>query len=257
MSLEITWDINRFSVRNLIFPFSSVVSRFNGTSTECGSSFRCNNQWSQGFYPSTDCTTGTPHLHRHQYPPQYNQQFANGGNPIHFNCRSTVPPPHGRLQKSLSFAFQTPMMNDPHHQSYQNQLNSINYPEQSHSRWWTFDLLAKFLLLISLFVSTDVICTINRTSTAIPTRPEWILGAAACPKVWHIRTATFTGTTTVPSPRISIAATRGSPFKCSSKSRRLFDRKLIGETALFAFAFMLWKDLWRSRHKTSHSLIFF
>lgn len=119
----------------------SILSRANGTSTEHGSSFRCNNQWSQGFYPSTDCTTSTPHHHRHHYPPQYNQQFANGGNPIHFNCRSTVPPPHGRLQKSLSFAFQTPMMNDPHHQSYQNQLNSINYPERSYSRWWTLNLL--------------------------------------------------------------------------------------------------------------------
>lgn len=49
-----------------------------------------------------------------------------------------MPPPHGRLQKSLSFAFQTPtMMNEMYHQSCQSQLNSINYPERSYSRWWT------------------------------------------------------------------------------------------------------------------------
>jgi hypothetical protein len=119
------------------FNHSSIVSRFNGTSTECGSSFRCNNQWqSQGFYPQNECATVTPHHHLH-YPPQYNQQFgaSNGGNSIHFNCRSTVPPPHGRLQKSLSFAFQTPaMMNEMCQPSHPNQSNSVNYPERSYSR---------------------------------------------------------------------------------------------------------------------------
>ncbi|CAG9797686.1 unnamed protein product [Chironomus riparius] len=123
----------------------SVLSRYNGTSTDCagsgvGSSFRCNNpQWPGAYYPSSDCTTGTPHHHHHpNYPPQYNHQFPNGTpvNP-HRNCRSnnnnsSALPPHGRLQKSLSFAFQTPaMMNEPNRGSCQNQ---INYPERSFSR---------------------------------------------------------------------------------------------------------------------------
>ncbi|CRL00633.1 CLUMA_CG013893, isoform A [Clunio marinus] len=114
----------------------SIISRFNGTSTDCGSSIRCNNQWPQAYYPSTECAQTTPH-HHHHFPPQYNQQFSavNGSNAIHYNCRASVPPPHGRLQKSLSFAFQTPaMMNEWYHQGCQNQLNSINYPHRSYSR---------------------------------------------------------------------------------------------------------------------------
>lgn len=115
----------------------SISSRFNGTSTEFGSSVRCNSQYPQAYYPPAECATSTPH-HHHHYPPQYNQQFGVVNGVGHFNCRSTIPPPHGRLQKSLSFAFQTPqMMNEMYHPSCQNQLNSINYPERSYSRWWT------------------------------------------------------------------------------------------------------------------------
>jgi len=108
-----------------------------------GSSFRCNNpQWPGAYYPSSECTTGTPHHHHHQhYPPQYNHQFANGtaANPHRSyrssNNNSSALPPHGRLQKSLSFAFQTPaMMNETNRGSCQNQLNTINYPERSFSR---------------------------------------------------------------------------------------------------------------------------
>ncbi|KAG5674643.1 hypothetical protein PVAND_004597 [Polypedilum vanderplanki] len=128
----------------------SILSRYNGTSTDCSgggpnSSFRCNNNpWPAAYYPSTaECSNATPH-HHHHYPPQYNQ-FSNGvvassttpatAASFHHNCRNGALP-HGRLQKSLSFAFQTPaMMNELYHgNSCQNQLNSINYPERSFSR---------------------------------------------------------------------------------------------------------------------------
>jgi hypothetical protein len=131
----------------------SILSR----TGECASSFRCGvgvggngnqqQQWqTQVYYPSTNVT---PHHHHHyNNHSQQNGVVATGiglngsvGNFNQFsNCRSTVPPPgHGRLQKSLSFAFQTPsaMMNEIWQQqpNCQNQLSSINYPPQrSHSR---------------------------------------------------------------------------------------------------------------------------
>lgn len=158
----------------------SIVSHFNnGASTECGSSFRCNNQWSQAYYPSTECATATPH-HHHHYPPQYNQQFSAAATPIRYNCRATIPPHgHGRLQKSLSFAFQTPaMMNEMCHQSYQNQSNSINYPERSYSRWWAHyinHIIAHFILVSFVLRSfADVICTTRSINMPIlPTPTEW------------------------------------------------------------------------------------
>lgn len=144
----------------------SIVSRYNGTSSggECGnSSFRCNNpqQWTPGaYYPSNtaECTSNTPHhLHSHQHhyppqvlPPQYNgyhhpQQSSNS------NGNVANLPPHGRLQKSLSFAFTTPaMMNEALHPSCQNQLNSINYPERSYSRWVIAHMKIIFLFLLPL-----------------------------------------------------------------------------------------------------------
>lgn len=143
----------------------SILSRNNGTS-ECtgssnvgNSSFRCNNQWSGAYYPSNECSTTTPH-HHHRYPPQYNQ-FANGST-SNFNNNNqrnnnNVLPPHGRLQKSLSFAFQTPaMLNEMNHQqpgSCHNQSNSINYPERSYSR---FASLKNFYYNLSSIITFSV-----------------------------------------------------------------------------------------------------
>lgn len=170
-------------ISNLSQLFRSIVSHFNGTSTECGSSFRCNNnQWPQAFYPSADCTTNTPH-HHHHYPPQYNQQFGvvNPGNHIHYNCRSTVPPPHGRLQKSLSFAFQTPsMMNEAYHQSYQNQLNSINYPERSSSRWRFLMVLLIYFIIASYFSLCLLHLQMWHVSTATPA-----FSPSSATRLWH------------------------------------------------------------------------
>ena len=228
-----SWINKRCFIANFNW-IRSINSRFNGTSaTECGSSFRCNNQWSsQGYYPSTDCTSSTPH-HHHHYPPQYSQQFTNGGNSIHYNCRSTIPPPHGRLQKSLSFAFQTPsMMNEPYHQSYQNQLNSINYPERSYSRWWLVGIFSRnlFLKVFSsssfFFVSlslTDVICIINNTNTLAITWMEWVQEVEAfrtskLSKAYHIPMVTFIGITIeMLSGPTSFEVNRDNQFKCLSK----------------------------------------
>lgn len=125
----------------------SILSQYNGTSTE-GGSFRCNNpqQWTAAYYPSTttECTsTNTPHHHlppqghQHNYPPQYNQHHFQHQQQPHTIIANGALPPHGRLQKSLSFAFTTPastMMNEVYHPSCQNQSNPINYPERSYSR---------------------------------------------------------------------------------------------------------------------------
>lgn len=129
------WFITFFWFRD-----RSVLSRYNGTSTDCAgsgvgsSSFRCNNShWPDAYYPAT----ATHHPH---YPPQYNHQFTNGTTANqHRSCHNTsngsALPPHGRLQKSLSFAFQTPaMMNEVSRGSCQTQPNTINYPERSLSR---------------------------------------------------------------------------------------------------------------------------
>lgn len=126
----------------------SIVSRYNGTSSggECGtgSSFRCNNpqqqqQWPGAYYPanSVECASSTPHHihgHQHHFPPQYNGFHHHPQSST--NSNGNVLPPHGKLQKSLSFAFTTPMMNEAQafHPSCQNQLNSFNYPDRSYSR---------------------------------------------------------------------------------------------------------------------------
>lgn len=138
---------------SLATKYRSILSR-----GECGSSFRCSNPpWPQVYYPTSECTTITPHHHHLHYNPH--QQLANGnvstgvgisstsaapaaafGNFNQFgNCRATIPPPHGRLQKSLSFAFQTPetFQNEIWQPNWQNQLGSINYPapvQRNHSR---------------------------------------------------------------------------------------------------------------------------
>lgn len=128
---------------------------------ECGS-YRCSNPpWPQVYYPTSECTTLTPHHHHLHYNPH--QQLANGnvttgiginstaampvgGFNQFANCRSTVPPPQGRLQKSLSFAFQTPdtFTNEIWQPNCQNQLGSINYPasnQRNYSRWdWSCEL---------------------------------------------------------------------------------------------------------------------
>lgn len=124
-----------------ILTYRSVVSRYNGTSSG-GGSFRGNNpqQWTSGaYYPTNtaECATSAPlhsHSHQHPFPPQYNGYHQQS---INSNGNMVNQPSHGRLQKSLSFAFTTPssMMNETFHPAgCQNHLNSINYPERSYSR---------------------------------------------------------------------------------------------------------------------------
>lgn len=157
--VDLSQNFVNFSTRSLKTTNRSILSRGVGVG-ECGSSFRCNNpQWpQQAFYPTSECTTLTPHHHHHHYTPHH-QQLANGSvgtglgisstqsvnaaTAVAFNqfgnCRATIPPPHGRLQKSLSFAFQTPdaLSNEIWQPNWQAQMNgSINYPVQrNYSRW--------------------------------------------------------------------------------------------------------------------------
>lgn len=151
--------------------YRSILSQYNGTSTE-GGSFRCNNnpqQWTAAaYYPSTttECTSNTPHhhlpthAHQHNYPPQYNQHHFQHQQPHNIIANGALPP-HGRLQKSLSFAFTTPasttMMNEVYHPSCPNQSNAINYPERSHSR---YVISMGMLQCVTISSLTDVIYTI-------------------------------------------------------------------------------------------------
>lgn len=128
--------------------FRSIMSHYN-PSSDGRSSFRFNS--SSGYFQSPyttvsngNCSSGHTH---HHYPPQYNQcQTPAVHYPHHVAAVNSNggghTGGHGRLQKSLSFAFQTPqMMNDMINAqyTYQNHNNQnvpigIRPPERSYSR---------------------------------------------------------------------------------------------------------------------------